>query len=90
MMKPLAAFDKPCYTEIERWNGREGAMMMETKKLYRSLRSRMLAGVCGGIGEYLGVDPTVIRVAFVLFGFAVGAGLLAYIVLWLIVPEQAD
>lgn len=42
---------------------------METKKLYRSKKDRVFAGVCGGIGEYLGVDPTVIRLLAVILGF---------------------
>ena len=52
---------------------------METKKLYRSKKDRVFAGVCGGIGEYLGVDPTVIRLLAVILGFT-GSGVLAYIV----------
>ena len=58
------------------------------KRLYRSKDERMLAGVCGGIGEYLEVDPTLIRLAAVLLAFAGGPGFIAYIVLWLIVPER--
>ena len=49
---------------------------METKKLYRSKKDRVFAGVCGGIGEYLGVDPTVIRLLAVILGFT-GSGVLA-------------
>ena len=45
---------------------------METKKLYRSKKDRVFAGVCGGIGEYLGVDPTVIRLLAVILGFTAG------------------
>jgi phage shock protein C len=64
-------------------------MSAETKRLYRSRDERMVAGVCGGIGEYFGVDPTVIRLLFALsvfFGF--GAGLLVYLILMLVVPEE--
>jgi phage shock protein C len=62
---------------------------METgKQLYRSRRNRIIAGICGGIGEYLGVDPTVIRLLWVLFVFAGGAGVLAYIVAYFIIPER--
>ena len=49
---------------------------MPEKKLYRSKASRMLCGVCGGIGEYFNIDPTLIRLAFVLFG-CTGGGILA-------------
>jgi len=61
-----------------------------TKKLHRSKDDRWLAGVCGGIAEYFNVDSTLIRVLFILFGFAVGGGLLIYIILWIIMPEAAD
>ena len=56
------------------------------KRLYRSRNERWLAGVCGGIGAYFGLDPTLIRVFFVLFGLAVGGGILLYILLWIIIP----
>lgn len=58
------------------------------KRLLRSKNNRMIAGVCAGIGDYLGVDPTVIRLVWVLFTFfSMGAGVLAYIIAWVIVPE---
>lgn len=50
----------------------------------------MIAGVCGGLGEYLSVDPTIVRVIFVITLFFGGAGAIAYLVLWLIVPEEPD
>ena len=59
------------------------------KKLLRSKKSRIIAGICGGIGEYFGVDPTVIRLLWVLFTFfSAGAGILAYIIAWIIIPEE--
>ncbi len=62
---------------------------METsKKLYRSRTNRQIAGVCGGLGEYLGVDPVLVRVVFVLAALAGGPGLIAYIVLALVMPEE--
>ena len=64
---------------------------METKKLHRSRTDRMVAGVCGGLGRYLGVDPTLIRLAFVLLLlFGVGSGLLVYVVMMLIVPMEPE
>jgi len=48
----------------------------------------MIAGVCGGLAEYFAIDSSLVRVAAVLFTFAGGAGILAYIVLWLIVPQK--
>lgn len=56
------------------------------KKLYRSRSDRMICGVCGGIGEYFGVDATLIRLAMVLFGFT-GSGILAYFVAAVIIPD---
>ena len=60
---------------------------MEQKRLYKSSTNRVLCGVCGGIGEYFNIDPTIIRLIFVLFIFGVGSGLLAYIVAAIIMPE---
>jgi phage shock protein C len=57
------------------------------KRLYRSKKERMIAGVCGGLGEYLNVDPTIIRLVWVLLAFS-GAGIIAYIIAWIIVPEK--
>ena len=56
-------------------------------KLYRSRADRMLFGVCGGLGKYLGIDSTIIRIIFVLLGFC-GVGILAYIVMAFIVPLE--
>ena len=64
--------------------------MYKDKRLYRSRKNRMIAGVCGGIGEYFDVDPTIIRLLWILFIFAGGAGILAYIVAWVVVPERPD
>ena len=60
---------------------------MEPKRLYRSVRDRMLLGVCGGIGEYFGIDATVIRVIWAVFG-CTGAGILAYFIAAVIMPER--
>lgn len=57
------------------------------KKLYRSRTAKMLFGVCGGIGEYFNVDPTIIRIAAVLFG-CTGFGVVAYFICAFIIPEQ--
>ncbi|MBO6047037.1 MAG: PspC domain-containing protein [Erysipelotrichaceae bacterium] len=58
------------------------------KKLYRSTRDRKIAGVCGGIGEYANVDPTIIRAIFAIFAIWGGSGLLIYLALMFIMPEQ--
>jgi phage shock protein C len=61
---------------------------MPQRTLYRSREERMLAGVCGGIGEYFAVDPTLVRLVFVLLAVFSGVGVLAYVVLWIVVPEE--
>ena len=61
---------------------------MNGKKLYRSDENKMLAGVCGGIAEYFGVDPTLIRLAWVVFSLLGGSGLLAYIRAATIIPRD--
>jgi phage shock protein PspC (stress-responsive transcriptional regulator) len=58
------------------------------KKLYRSLEDRKIAGVCGGLGDYFDIDPTIIRLIWLAMIFAVGTGVLAYIIAWIIVPEK--
>jgi len=59
------------------------------KKLRRSKRNRMISGVCAGLGEYLGIDPTVVRLVFALFTLLSGIipGVLFYIIAHLIIPE---
>lgn len=59
-------------------------------RLYRSRSDRMISGVCGGLGEYLGLDSTWIRLAFLAFSLAGGAGFLVYILMLIVVPENPD
>jgi phage shock protein C len=56
--------------------------------LRRSRHDRIIAGVCGGLGAYLGVDPVLIRVAFVVLAIAGGSGFLIYLVSWLVIPKE--
>ena len=58
---------------------------MDSKRLYKS-HNRMLCGVCGGVAEYLNIDPTIIRLVFALFGLT-GTGIVAYIVAAIIIPD---
>ena len=58
------------------------------KKLYRSRTDRMLGGVCGGIAEYFNVDPTLIRLLAVVLIMAGGAAIIAYIIAWIVIPEE--
>lgn len=60
---------------------------MEAKRLYKSRDNRMISGVCGGIGEYLNIDPTVIRLLAILLGMT-GSGIIAYIIGAIIIPER--
>jgi phage shock protein C len=61
-----------------------------SKKLYRARDEKMLGGVCGGLGEYFGIDPTFVRLFLVLTTFYFGLGLIAYPVLWLLVPLEPE
>jgi phage shock protein C len=65
-------------------------MSADVKRVYRSKSERMLAGVCGGLGEYFNIDPTLVRILFILFGLIVGGGILLYLILWLLIPEEPD
>lgn len=64
--------------------------MADDKKFYRSSTDRVIAGVCGGIGEYFQIDPLIIRLIFVLLLIFGGGGLLIYIILWIIMPERDE
>jgi phage shock protein C len=57
-------------------------------KLYRHRINRMIAGVCGGLGEYLGIDSTFVRIFFVLLALSNGIGVMVYFLMWIIVPPQ--
>ena len=58
------------------------------KRLYRSTTNKVIGGVAGGLGDYLDIDPVLIRIAFVVTVFLGGAGFLAYIIAWIIIPAQ--
>jgi len=62
--------------------------MEPPKKLYRSRKGKILAGVCGGLAEYFNLDPTIIRLAWVIFSLAYGVGVLVYIIAWLLIPNN--
>ena len=59
-------------------------------KLYRSERNKMIGGVCGGLGEYLDIDPVLVRLFFAALAIANGIGVLLYIALWIITPSEVD
>jgi phage shock protein C len=62
--------------------------MDPTRKLYRSKTNRKLAGVCGGLAQYFNIDATLIRVLFVLLAVLGGSGLVLYLAMWIIVPNE--
>ena len=61
-----------------------------TQRLHRSSTEHVIAGVCGGIAEYFSVDPSLVRIAFVVGTLWGGLGTLIYIVLWVILPVESD
>jgi phage shock protein C len=61
--------------------------MNAQKRLTRS-KDKMVAGVCAGLANYVNIDPTIMRILFVLIAFAGGASVLAYIIMWIIMPEE--
>jgi phage shock protein C len=63
--------------------------MGPARKLTRSRANRQVAGVCGGLAEYFDLDPTVVRVLFIIAGFLTGPGVvMLYIILWAVVPDE--
>lgn len=66
-------------------NGNNG-----TKRLYRKPEGRIVAGVCTGLADYLGVDVTIIRLVFAALTIFGGAGVLLYLIAWALVPEQGE
>ena len=61
---------------------------MNGKKLYRNTENKMLAGVCSGIADYFNIDPTLVRLGWVVFCALGGSGLLAYIIMAIIMPSR--
>ncbi len=61
-----------------------------TKRLYRIEQGKQIAGVCGGIAEYLDTDPTLVRLAWILLIFCVGGGIFAYIIAAIIMPSKSE
>lgn len=58
------------------------------KKIYRSRTDKVIGGVCGGLGKYFEIDPVLIRVIFVLLGFFHGSGLIIYLILLIVIPQE--
>lgn len=60
------------------------------KRLYKTNEGKKLCGVCGGIVEYFDVDPTLVRLAWIIFSAVGGSGIIAYIIAAVVMPEKAD
>jgi phage shock protein C len=60
------------------------------RKLFRSRSDKMLGGVCGGLANYAGIDPIIVRLFFVIFTLAGGAGVLIYFILWILLPQEGE
>lgn len=65
-------------------------MNSEPKKLYRARSNRMIGGVCAGLGRYFNIDPTLIRIIFVVLVFAYFASVLVYLIMWVLVPQEPE
>ena len=63
-------------------------MSKDVRRLYRSRDNRMFAGVAGGLGEYFGIDATIIRLLFVFLAFGVFSGAIIYVIMMVVVPEE--
>ena len=61
---------------------------METKRIRRSRNERMIAGVAGGLAAYFNIDPLLVRLGFALLAFINGTGILLYVILWLLLPNE--
>ena len=64
--------------------------MAQTRKLYRSRTDRKLAGICGGLAQYFNADTTLIRVLFVVLALLGGPGLVIYLLMWILVPQEPE
>ena len=62
--------------------------MDTNSRLYRSTTNKVIGGVSGGLGDYLNIDPVIVRIVFVLLAIFGGSGVLVYIILWIVIPEQ--
>ncbi len=62
--------------------------MENQKRLQRPVNGKMIAGVCAGIANYFNIDPTIVRIIYVLMFFMLGTGILLYLILWLVIPQE--
>ena len=65
-------------------------MTVPSKRLYRSRTDKKIAGVCGGLAHYFGIDPVIPRIIWVVLIFGAGVGLLAYLICWIVIPMEPE
>ncbi len=82
--EPVQPGSEPATTEPE------GSSAVAPRRLQRSRDDRVIAGVCGGIGEYFGIDPVLARIAALVLVFAGGAGIVLYVIGWIAMPEAPE
>ena len=70
------------------FQGRDSGM--EPKRLFRSRNDKIIAGICGGLGKYLDIDPIVIRIILIILLFTVGSGILIYLIAWILIPLEPE
>ena len=63
-------------------------MADEARRLRRSKTNKVIAGVCGGLGEYFNIDPVIVRIILLILVLGAGTGVLAYLIAWLVIPEE--
>jgi phage shock protein C len=87
--KDIADGSKFCYNCGAQQSGSVGASAAAptVKRLMRSSRDKKIGGVCAGLAEYFDLDPTIVRVVWLLAIFFAGSGLLVYLVLWIVLPQ---
>lgn len=61
---------------------------MDSRKLTRDINNKMLGGVCSGVANYFGIDPTLVRIVWAILALGYGAGILAYVICWVIIPPN--
>ncbi|PVZ06297.1 PspC domain-containing protein [Actinomycetospora cinnamomea] len=84
------AVDAPGPDDVRTEQGGAAPRAAGPSRLVRSRRDRIVGGVCGGLGRYLGVDPVLVRIVTVALMLSVGVGVLAYVVAWIVIPEADE
>jgi phage shock protein PspC (stress-responsive transcriptional regulator) len=73
----------------EKESRRRKSNQKTSKRLYRDPDTRMLGGVCGGLGAYFNIGPIIFRIIFILISFGMGSGIIIYVILWIVIPEAS-